>query len=245
MGNNEEGNSNGAKGDDNLCLNSSAQDSIVALEALLEINSVSVGNLPVSEEKKWKSTSIAALPSNNNNHHYNRTNNIPMKQGKIISYVPRPFPFLNNATPSSSLSSSINRPASNKLKRPNNSLYSPSTPNIIGPSPPIFPFMYSNTQQIPNIALSNTSLTRETVMEFSATASSSSGTLHLNRESTDIKHVETVVSSTAEQASVRSKEIEAALRSKPQRGRRRDNLSVEERQELTRTRNRAHARSTR
>jgi hypothetical protein len=39
--------------------------------------------------------------------------------------------------------------------------------------------------------------------------------------------------------------IEAALRSKPQRGRKRDDLSDKERLELTRTRNREHAKSTR
>ena len=44
---------------------------------------------------------------------------------------------------------------------------------------------------------------------------------------------------------IRQDQIEAALRSKPQRGRKRDNLSVMERLELTRTRNREHAKSTR
>ena len=40
---------------------------------------------------------------------------------------------------------------------------------------------------------------------------------------------------------VRKDEVEAALRSKPQRGRKRENLNAEERLELTRTRNREHA----
>lgn len=44
---------------------------------------------------------------------------------------------------------------------------------------------------------------------------------------------------------IRTSEVEAALRSKPQRGRKRENLSVMERIELTRTRNREHAKSTR
>jgi hypothetical protein len=44
---------------------------------------------------------------------------------------------------------------------------------------------------------------------------------------------------------VRRDIIEAALLSQPQRGRKRDNLSVVERLELTRTRNREHAKSTR
>jgi len=44
---------------------------------------------------------------------------------------------------------------------------------------------------------------------------------------------------------IRQDQIEAALRSKPQRGRKRENLSVLERLELTRTRNREHAKSTR
>lgn len=46
-------------------------------------------------------------------------------------------------------------------------------------------------------------------------------------------------------ASIRKGEVEAALRSKPQRGRKRENLNAEERLELTRTRNREHAKSTR
>ena len=44
---------------------------------------------------------------------------------------------------------------------------------------------------------------------------------------------------------IRIGEVEAALRSKPQRGRKRENLNAEERLELTRTRNREHAKSTR
>jgi hypothetical protein len=43
----------------------------------------------------------------------------------------------------------------------------------------------------------------------------------------------------------RQEKVEAALRSKAQRGRKRDNLSVSERLELTRTRNREHAKCTR
>lgn len=46
-------------------------------------------------------------------------------------------------------------------------------------------------------------------------------------------------------AAIRSEEVEAALRSKPQRGKKRNNLSVLERLELTRTRNREHAKCTR
>jgi hypothetical protein len=44
---------------------------------------------------------------------------------------------------------------------------------------------------------------------------------------------------------IRKEEVEKALLSKPQRGRRRDNLSNSERLELARTRNREHAKSTR
>jgi len=44
---------------------------------------------------------------------------------------------------------------------------------------------------------------------------------------------------------IRRSKINDALRSKPQRGRKRDELSAEERMELTRTRNREHAKSTR
>jgi len=49
----------------------------------------------------------------------------------------------------------------------------------------------------------------------------------------------------AEGKAIRKNEVEAALRSKPQRGRKRENLNAEERLELTRTRNREHAKSTR
>lgn len=49
----------------------------------------------------------------------------------------------------------------------------------------------------------------------------------------------------AESENIRKGEVEAALRSKPQRGRKRENLNAEERLELTRTRNREHAKSTR
>lgn len=52
-------------------------------------------------------------------------------------------------------------------------------------------------------------------------------------------------SSTDENDSIRRDKIEAALQSLPQRGRKRDNLSENERLELTRTRNREHAKSTR
>lgn len=45
--------------------------------------------------------------------------------------------------------------------------------------------------------------------------------------------------------SIRREKINAALQSMPQRGRKRDNLSEHERLELTRTRNREHAKSTR
>jgi hypothetical protein len=44
---------------------------------------------------------------------------------------------------------------------------------------------------------------------------------------------------------IRREEVVKALHSKPQRGRKRRNLNEEERQELTRTRNREHAKSTR
>jgi len=46
-------------------------------------------------------------------------------------------------------------------------------------------------------------------------------------------------------SAIRIEKVEEALRSKPQRGRKRDDLSEYERVELTRTRNREHAKSTR
>jgi hypothetical protein len=48
-----------------------------------------------------------------------------------------------------------------------------------------------------------------------------------------------------EAVSIRREKVEAALNSKPQRGRKREDLSEKERLELTRTRNREHAKSTR
>ena len=44
---------------------------------------------------------------------------------------------------------------------------------------------------------------------------------------------------------VRPSEVERALRSKPQRGKKRNNLNIDERKELTRSRNRLHAKTTR
>lgn len=55
----------------------------------------------------------------------------------------------------------------------------------------------------------------------------------------------TRVPTTASSSSVRDEEIKAALASKPQRGKKRNNLTAEERKELTKTRNREHARTTR
>lgn len=51
--------------------------------------------------------------------------------------------------------------------------------------------------------------------------------------------------SEAQNITVRAEKVEAALRSKPQRGKKRDNLNGLERLELTRTRNREHAKNTR
>ena len=66
---------------------------------------------------------------------------------------------------------------------------------------------------------------------------------------TMIAHGETLDGSgkkeSMEEKKIRKDEVEAALRSKPQRGRKRENLNAEERLELTRTRNREHAKSTR
>jgi hypothetical protein len=48
-----------------------------------------------------------------------------------------------------------------------------------------------------------------------------------------------------EQKEVRTDEVEKALMSKPQRGKKRNNLNNDERKELTRSRNRLHAKTTR
>jgi len=235
-----EDNRDRAKDVNNLCLNSSAQDSIVALEALLEINNSNVVNLPVSHVRQETTSSSIALSTSNNNILDDKACKLSVEQQNNISKAPTQSLFLNNTLPLTS-SSSINQPATTELNKLNNRLHSP---NLIGQSSPIFPFICSSAHQIPHITLPNTLSTRQNVME--CTTSSSTGILNSSKESSSSPiNNETVLSSTAEQSSVRAEEIEAALRSKPQRGRRRDNLSVEERQELTRTRNRAHARSTR
>ena len=54
-----------------------------------------------------------------------------------------------------------------------------------------------------------------------------------------------VAAASATSSTVRHEKVEEALRSKPQRGKKRDDLSEKERMELTRTRNREHAKSTR
>jgi hypothetical protein len=59
------------------------------------------------------------------------------------------------------------------------------------------------------------------------------------------EHVEAALNDAGETKQVRSEQIEAALLSDSQRGRKRSNLNQFERLELTRTRNREHAKSTR
>lgn len=56
---------------------------------------------------------------------------------------------------------------------------------------------------------------------------------------------DTLETGTRSERQVRQDQIDAALRSKPQRGRKREDLNELERLELTRTRNREHAKSTR
>lgn len=68
----------------------------------------------------------------------------------------------------------------------------------------------------------------------------------LSSSSTDLSSVPLSYEGSVEKIPIiRATEVEAALRSKPQRGRKRENLTVFERLELTRTRNREHAKSTR
>lgn len=82
-------------------------------------------------------------------------------------------------------------------------------------------------------------------------ASSEFTAIHTQQEPADVKGQRKRKQTSAESSSegephtIRKDQIEAALRSKPQRGRKRENLSVLERLELTRTRNREHAKSTR
>ena len=64
-------------------------------------------------------------------------------------------------------------------------------------------------------------------------------------KSSCVTHAAEIVAATATLPQARSINVYTALHSRPQRGRKRSNLSPEERQELTRTRNRHHAKSTR
>ncbi|CAJ1947877.1 unnamed protein product [Cylindrotheca closterium] len=66
-----------------------------------------------------------------------------------------------------------------------------------------------------------------------------------NSTSTSTTATTTTTTTTAKQLNIRREKVEAALRSKPQRGKKRDDLSAKERLELTRTRNREHAKTTR
>ena len=65
------------------------------------------------------------------------------------------------------------------------------------------------------------------------------------KRKTQAGEMDVAEASEGSQPKIRQEQIDAALRSKPQRGRKRENLSVLERLELTRTRNREHAKSTR
>ena len=89
----------------------------------------------------------------------------------------------------------------------------------------------------PTTAEANSCINKET----SSSGDSSAGT---TRESTPFLKLESDEARITD-AVIRQEQIDAALRSKPQRGKKRDNLSVHERLELTRTRNREHAKSTR
>ena len=62
---------------------------------------------------------------------------------------------------------------------------------------------------------------------------------------TSAVHVRRGSDSISSSSPIRVEKVEEALRSKPQRGRKRDDLNENERVELTRTRNREHAKSTR
>jgi len=70
---------------------------------------------------------------------------------------------------------------------------------------------------------------------LAATGAGDTSTAHVRRSSDSI----------SSSSPIRVEKVEEALRSKPQRGRKRDDLNENERVELTRTRNREHAKSTR
>jgi hypothetical protein len=82
----------------------------------------------------------------------------------------------------------------------------------------------------------NTSSTTEEEMFFHATAD----TLSADNDMTKPPDMDTSTTT-----AVRTDKIQDALNSRPQRGKKRCNLNDEERLELTRTRNREHAKCTR
>jgi hypothetical protein len=83
----------------------------------------------------------------------------------------------------------------------------------------------------------------------STPAGAMAGAPRPRQESFDLQSIvsspEKKVKSPEPTSSIRQEKVAEALRSKPQRGRKRDDLSETERLELTRTRNREHAKSTR
>ena len=93
-----------------------------------------------------------------------------------------------------------------------------------------------------SLAQGSSSLAASAPMDVSQRSAATAG---LNTATTTNTCGEQAQKTQVESENIRKGEVEAALRSKPQRGRKRENLNAEERLELTRTRNREHAKSTR
>lgn len=195
-------------------------DSLMALQALLKFRSDSVAE---SEETVPRTTSNmtclgAAAKYENPTENRRKRPAPPMKHQQ--QRIPPPGTTLSHVTPPFGASS----PRS--ALSPTFTLGFDMQNNTHLASAPFSP-------QVEPVAVSSAAVSLQGM-----TSNGSGGSIQANQVK---KANETVATKPA----VRTTEIEAALRSKPQRGRKRDNLSALERLELTRTRNREHAKSTR
>lgn len=203
-------------------------DSLMALQALLKIRSHSIAD---SEETVVASTigknyinSLTFLggaveyeePNENNR----KRPAPPMKQlphaGPPLSHVKPPFGALS---PRSALSPTFT--LNYKEMQPRSSTH-------VGAAP------FSPVTQVEPVAVWSSKVSS---LQVTMPSDGVANTIPANQDKT--------VNDDTTKPVVRTTEIEAALRSKPQRGRKRDNLSALERLELTRTRNREHAKTTR
>eukprot|EP00814_Leptocylindrus_danicus_P019453 CAMPEP_0116042960 /NCGR_PEP_ID=MMETSP0321-20121206/26039_1 /TAXON_ID=163516 /ORGANISM="Leptocylindrus danicus var. danicus, Strain B650" /LENGTH=583 /DNA_ID=CAMNT_0003523613 /DNA_START=100 /DNA_END=1851 /DNA_ORIENTATION=+ len=218
------------------------QDSLLALEALLDINKRTTTT--TSSTSNTTAPTTLLIP----NHHHHTASYFAASSSRGSStmstpcaILPLPPPLMSNATANATfatkLSSSSQQqqqqeqqksPAIVELQRLVDGGSSTRTTVISSTSPSSF-VPYSTTM---TPALSSSSSLSYSNNHHQNANNKSDGRKKKNKKS-------------SHEANIRKEEVEAALRSKPQRGRKRENLSEQERLELTRTRNREHAKTTR